>query len=89
MSIISTMPPDAIAEAWQIIERRRKEEMSKKLGREIGTWGGEREGGFGKKIKPYNTVVKLQLNSVQQKILTEMGEGNVAKGIEKLINENM
>lgn len=89
MSIISTMPPDAIAEAWQIIERRRKEEMSKKLGREIGTWGGEREGGFGKKNKPYNTVVKLQLNSVQQKILTEMGEGNVAKGIEKLINENM
>lgn len=89
MSIINTMPPDALAEAWQIIEKRRKEEMSKKLGRQIGTWGGEREGGFGKKSKPYNTVIKLQLNSVQQKILTEMGDGNIAQGIEKLINENM
>lgn len=89
MSIISDIPPEALAEAWQIIEKRRKDDLSQKLGRPVGTWGGRREGGFGKQLRPYNTVVKIELNSVQKKILTEMGDGNIDKGIQKLIDEAM
>ena len=89
MSIITDIPPDALASAWQMIEKRRKEEMSKKLGRTVGEWGGKREGAFGKKSVPYNTVVKLELNAVQKKVLAEMGDGDISKGIEKLINEAM
>ena len=44
MSIINSLPPEALAEAWAIIEKRRKEELSKKLGRTVGEWGGKRKG---------------------------------------------
>jgi hypothetical protein len=89
MSLINNLPPDALAEAWEIIEKRRKEEMSKKLGKTVGTWGGKRKGAGRPKYLPYNTIVKLQLNGVQKKVLTEMGDGSLDKGIEKFINEAM
>jgi hypothetical protein len=89
MSLINNLPTDALAEAWEIIEKRRKEELSKKLGRTVGTWGGKRKGAGRPKYLPYNTIVKLQLNGVQKKVLTEMGDGSLDKGIEKFINEAM
>jgi len=89
MSIIPNLPPDALAEAWEIIEKRRKEEMSKKLGRTVGTWGGKRKGAGKPRQLTYNTVAKLELSTVQKKVLTEMGDGYLDKGIEKLINEHM
>jgi len=89
MSLISNIPPEALAEAWEIMEQRRKEALSKKLGRPIGTWGGKRKGAGKPRTLTYNTVAKLELNSIQKKILTEMGDGSIDKGIEKLINEAM
>lgn len=89
MSLISDIPPEALAEAWQIIEKRRKDEKSKRLGRTVGEWGGKRKGAGRPKYLPYNTIVKLQLNGVQKKVLTEMGNGILNAGIEKLINEHM
>jgi hypothetical protein len=89
MSIISNIPQEALIEAWTEIERRRKEELSKKLGRTVGTWGGKRKGSGRPRYLDYNTVVKLELNSIQKKVLTEMGDGSIDKGIEKLINEAM
>jgi hypothetical protein len=89
MSLISNIPPEALAEAWEIMEQRRKEALSKKLGRTVGTWGGKRKGAGKPRTLTYNTVAKLELNSVQKKMLTEMGDGNLDKGIEKLINEAM
>jgi hypothetical protein len=89
MSIINNLPTDALAEAWEIIEKRRKEELSKKLGRTVGTWGGKRKGAGKPRTLTYNTVAKIELNPVQKKILTEMGDGDINKGIEKLINEAM
>jgi hypothetical protein len=89
MSLISNIPPEALAEAWEIMEQRRKEALSKKLGRPIGTWGGKRKGAGKPRTLTYNTVAKLELNSIQKKVLTEMGDGSIDKGIEKLINEAM
>jgi hypothetical protein len=89
MSLISNLPPDALAEAWEIIEKRRKEELSKKLGRPVGTWGGKRKGAGKPRTLAHNTVAKLELNAVQKKMLTEMGDGILDAGIQKLINEHM
>ena len=89
MSLISNIPPEALVEAWTEIERRRKEELSKKLGRTVGSWGGKRKGAGRPKYLPYNTVVKLMLNPIQKQILTELGDGQLGKGIEKFINEAM
>jgi hypothetical protein len=89
MSLISNIPPEALAEAWEIMEQRRKEALSKKLGRPIGTWGGKRKGAGKPRTLTYNTVAKLELNSIQKKVLTEMGNGILDAGIEKLINEHM
>jgi hypothetical protein len=89
MSIINNLPTEVLVDAWELIEKRRKEELSKKLGRPVGTWGGKRKGAGKPRTLTYNTVAKLELNSVQKKVLTEMGDGNIDRGIEKLINEAM
>jgi hypothetical protein len=89
MSLINNLPTEVLVDAWELIEKRRKEELSKKLGRTVGTWGGKRKGAGKPRTLTYNTVAKLELNPVQKKILTEMGDGDINKGIEKLINEAM
>ena len=89
MSLINNLPTEVLVDAWELIEKRRKEELSKKLGRTVGTWGGKRKGAGKPRQLTYNTVAKLELNSVQKKMLAEMGDGNIDKGIEKLINEAM
>jgi hypothetical protein len=89
MSLINNLPTEVLVDAWELIEKRRKEELSKKLGRTVGTWGGKRKGAGKPRQLTYNTVAKLELNSVQKKMLAEMGDGSIDKGIEKLINEAM
>ena len=89
MSLINNLPTEVLVDAWELIEKRRKEELSKKLGRTVGTWGGKRKGAGKPRTLTYNTVAKLELNAVQKKVLTEMGDGSIDRGIEKLINEAM
>jgi len=86
MSFIENLPPEVLEKAWQIMEKNRKEAMSKKLGRPVLDWGGKRKG---PRNMIYKTKVELSLNAVQKRILAEMGEGSIDKGIEKLINEAM
>jgi len=89
MSLLNNLPTEVLVDAWELIEKRRKEELSKKLGRTVGTWGGKRKGAGKPRTLTYNTVAKLELNAVQKKVLTEMGDGSIDRGIEKLINEAM
>lgn len=89
MSFMDDLSPEVLEKAWQIMEKRRKEALSQKLGRPVLDWGGKRKGAGRPRYLPYNTIVKIQLNAVQKKVLTEMGDGSIDKGIEKLINEAM
>jgi hypothetical protein len=89
MSLLNNLPTEVLVDAWELIEKRRKEELSKKLGRTVGTWGGKRKGAGKPRTLTYNTVAKLELNPVQKKVLAEMGDGSIDRGIEKLINEAM
>ena len=89
MSFYDDIPEWRLEQIYQQMEKKRKEELSAKLGRPVLDWGGKRPGaGRKKQIKTYVTF-KLELNKVQQKVLAEMGEGSIDKGILKLINENM
>ncbi len=89
MSYFEDLPPDILQRAWEIMERNRKEALSKKLGRPVLDWGGKRKGAGRPRQLIYRTKVELNLNAVQKKVLAEMGEGSIEKGIEKLINEAM
>ena len=89
MSFMDDLSPEVLEKAWQIMEARRKEALSKKLGRPVLDWGGKRKGAGRPRFLTYNTTVKIELNAVQKKVLAEMGNGSIDKGIEKLINEAM
>ena len=89
MSFIDGISPEVLEKAWEIMEKRRKEALSQKLGRPVLDWGGKRKGAGRPRFLTYNTTVKIELNAVQKKVLAEMGDGSIDKGIEKLINEAM
>jgi len=89
MSYFDDLPPEILQKAWEIMEKNRKEALSKKLGRPVLDWGGKRKGAGRPRKLIYRTKVELNLNAVQKKVLAEMGEGSIDKGIEKLINEAM
>jgi predicted ArsR family transcriptional regulator len=89
MSYFDDLPEWRLEELYNEMVSKRREARAKKLGRPILTWGGKRKGAGRPKVLTYNNIVKLNLNSIQQKVLEEMGEGDLAKGIEKLINEAM
>jgi hypothetical protein len=89
MSYFDDLPPEVLQRAWEVMEKNRKEALSKKLGRPVLDWGGKRKGAGRPRQLIYRTKVELNLNAVQKKVLAEMGEGSIDKGIEKLINEAM
>lgn len=88
MSMFDDIPEWRLEQIYADMRKKRREQLSEKLGREIAPWGGPRPGSGRPKTK---TVAEfnLKLNPVQRKILTEMGDGDIDAGIMKLINENM
>jgi hypothetical protein len=89
MSYFDDLPPEVLERVWSVMEKNRKEALSKKLGRPVLDWGGKRKGAGRPRKLIYRTKVELNLNAVQKKVLAEMGDGSIDKGIEKLINEAM
>ena len=66
----------------------RRQWWAKKLGREIGEWGGKREGAG----RPKNKVQEnfnLNLNNIQRMNLKEIGDGSIERGIQRLIDKNV
>lgn len=51
-------------------------------------WGGRRVGAGRPRKHPKETKpeIELQLNSIQKKTLLEMGEGDLLRGVQKLID---
>jgi hypothetical protein len=73
---------------WLIDKKRqkRRDKRAAKLGREVGEWGGKRQGAGRPREKTPETF-KLQLNNVQRLNLEELGNGNITLGIQKLIDK--
>ena len=51
-------------------------------------WGGKRKGAGRPSTRKKGTEVILGLNPIQRKLLIEYGNGDLEKGLERLINEN-
>jgi hypothetical protein len=72
----------------ELKRQKRRAYRAKKLGREIGTWGGRRPGtGRPPTLKKEEIPFNLKLNSIQKMNLLELGEGNLEKGIQALIEK--
>ena len=75
---------------WVKDQRR---QIRKEMGNPTN-WGGKRQGA-GRPAMPYSQKktkeysMTLRLNPLQQKILSEMGNGNIPLGIIKLIEEHV
>lgn len=71
---------------WQ---REYRERKARAEGRELSTWGGSRRNSGRPLAGQYTHHVKLILSEVQEKILEEMGRGDISMGVQALIKENM
>jgi len=82
--------PEGPPEWFKELQReKRRAYRAKKLGRPIGTWGGYRRGAGRPREKDYTHTVNLNLNTIQVSALLDMGEGDIRKGLEALINRYM
>ena len=75
---------------WKKERKReyRRQWWAKKLGREIGEWGGKRECAG----RPKNKVQEnfnLNLNNIQRMNLKEIGDGSIERGIQRLIDKHV
>ena len=66
----------------------RRKWRAKKLGREVGEWGGKREGAGRPKTKSEETF-NLKLNNIQKMNLKELGDGDIERGIQRLIDKSV
>lgn len=75
---------------WKKERKReyRRQWWAKKLGREIGEWGGKREGAGRPKSKVQENF-NLNLNNIQRMNLKEIGDGSIERGIQRLIDRHV
>lgn len=73
--------------------KEQKRAIRKELGNPTN-WGGKRQGA-GRPVKPFTErkikefSMTLKLTPIQQKILSEMGGGNIPLGVVRLIEEHV
>ena len=79
-------PPEWFLE---LARAKRRSKRSAKLGRPIGKWGGYRPGAGRPKTKKEEEPFSLKLNTLQKKTLLEMGDGDLNKGIQALIDQHL
>ena len=81
----SDQPPEWFTE---LTRAKRRSKRAAKLGRPIGTWGGRRPGAGRPKEKTEEPGT-FTLNPLQKKMLAEMGDGDINKGIQALIDQHL
>ena len=89
MSMFDDIPEWRLEQIYADMVKKRREAQSKKLGRELLTWGGKRNGAGRPKQSNSTKDFGFELTAIQKKVLAEMGGGSIHDGIQKLINDNM
>ena len=70
------------------LREKEREKKRNRLGKEIGTWGGRRRGaGRPPRKKPEGDEVIVKLNNIQRLSLQEMGDGDISRGIQALVDK--
>jgi len=67
------------------LREKRRAYRAKKLGRAIGQHGGYRPGAGRPRVRSYTHIAYVLLDSIQVKLLQELGQGDVNKGIQAAI----
>jgi hypothetical protein len=76
---------------WLVLEEREKRRAAraKRLGRPIGTWGGNRKGAGERYKKPYDSKVFIKHTRIQHSLLLDLGNGDLNAGVQKLIDTKL
>ncbi len=76
-------------ESKEIIRLRKRAKIEQETGQVLPTWGGARKGA-GRKRGPNRVhYFRIRLDNIQEKLLAELGEGSIEKGVIKLIERNI
>lgn len=67
------------------LAEKRRAYRAKKLGRSIGKHGGYRPGAGRPRVRSYTHRIYVTLDSIQVKLLEDLGQGDVNKGIQAVI----
>ena len=81
--------PQKTAEQRETLAEKRRVYRAKKLGRSIGKHGGYRKGAGRKRVRPWTHQVFLELQNIQLKLLLELGNGDLNKGVQKLVETHV
>ena len=79
--------PSRTPEKLEIKAEKRRAYRAKRLGRPIGKHGGYRKGAGRKRIKPYTHKAFITLDSIQLKLIEDLGQGDLNKGIQQLVEK--
>lgn len=74
-----------LPEKQEDLREKRRAYRSKKLGRPIGKHGGYRPGAGRPKVRTYTHRAYINLDSIQVKLLEDLGQGDINKGIQAAI----
>ena len=84
-----TFKPPKTQEQQDDIRAKRRAYRSKKLGRPLGKHGGIRKGAGRKRTREWSHKAYLVLDSIQVKLLEDMGNGDLSNGVQALIERHI
>lgn len=64
-----------------------RKNRAKRLGRPIGKHGGKRPGAGRPRVRKFDHEIGINVTRIQEKILLDMGNGSVERGVQALIKE--
>lgn len=76
-------------EAQELVRLRKRALLEQKLGVALPTWGGARKGAGRKRGPNRMHFFKIRLDNIQEKLLAELGDGDIRQGLIKLIERNL
>ena len=76
--------PAKTEEQIENLREKRRAYRAKRLGRPVGKHGGHRKGAGRKRVRNYNHVVYVLLDSIQEKLILDLGQGDMNKAFQQL-----
>ena len=76
-------------EAQALVRLRKRALIEEKTGIPLPTWGGARKGAGRKRGPNRMHFFKIRLDNIQEKLLAELGDGDIRQGLIKLIERNL
>lgn len=77
--------PPQTKEQQDDTKAKRRAYRAKKLGRPVGKHGGYRKGSGRKRTREWTHKVMLVLDSIQLKLVEDLGNGDLSNGVQELV----